>query len=100
MKKNINNILDCFHHIHYSKDGNECVHRCGGKHRKINPKLDYKIDHCSCGKHSINKKVAIGHTINQELKSSEIIIEFNEKCSNGGWHLESGKVRVKKNKKI
>ncbi len=94
MKKNVNNILDCFHHIHYSEDGIEYVHHCGGEHKKINPKFDYEIRHCSCGKHSINKKMATGHTISQKLELTEVIVEFSEKCPDQGWHIESGKSKT------
>lgn len=79
-------ILDYFHHIHHIGGRHE-VHHCGGEHRKVNKKLDYKIKHCSCGKHSINKKKAIGHNFNYD----EIKFVFDEKCLDGGWHIESGK---------
>ncbi len=85
----MNEILSLFHHIHHKIDGHK-VHHCGGKHKKINKRLDYTIRHCFCGKHSINKKVAIGHATNDNLKSLEIKIKFLEKCPWGGWHVESG----------
>lgn len=77
------NILFLFHHIHH-KSGEHEAHHCGGGHKKVN----YKILHCTCGQHRINKKTAIGHGTDQE----EIKIKFMEKCAKGGWHLESGKV--------
>jgi len=86
-------ILDLFHHIHH-KRGRHKVHHCGDTHIRINPKLDYFIKHCSCGKHSINKRTVIGHTINENLELVEIKIKFKEKCPKGGWHIESG-VRAK-----
>ncbi len=76
-------ILYLFHHIHH-KDGKHEVHHCG------NSKVNYKIKHCSCGKHSIDKETAIGHTINEDLKLVEVKVRFFEKCPDGGWHVESG----------
>ena len=80
-------ILDYFHHIHHTSGEHE-VHHCGDSHKKINSKLDYKIEHCSCGKHSINKKEAIGHDWNY----NEVKVAFDEECPDGGWHVESGKI--------
>lgn len=80
-------ILDYFHHIHHINGEHE-VHHCGGKHKKVNKKLNYEIKHCSCGKHSINKKKAIGHNSNYD----EITLVFDEKCPDEGWHIESGKI--------
>lgn len=82
-------VLSLFHHIHHNNGGHE-IHHCGGKHREINPTLDYTIKHCSCGKHTIDKEVAMGHATNGLLKSVEIVVEFSEKCPDGGWHVESG----------
>ena len=82
-------ILSLFHHIHHITDKHE-VHHCGGEHKKINPSLGYNIKHCLCGKHSINKEIAIGHATNMQLEPIEIKIKFLEKCPNGGWHIESG----------
>jgi hypothetical protein len=84
----MSDILDYFHHIHHL-DGEHKVHHCGGEHKKINKKLDYTIKHCSCGKHSINKKQAIGHDFNE----NETNFVFIEKCPAGGWHIESGKIK-------
>lgn len=75
------NILYLFHHIHHSKNKHE-VHHCGRKHKN----LDYTIKHCKCGKHRINRQIAIGHDFNNK----PIKIKFSEKCPNGGWHIESG----------
>lgn len=83
------NILSLFHHFHHN-DGAHSVHHCGGKHKKIDPKIDYTIEHCSCGKHRINKKVAVGHATDKKLQSCEVKISFHEKCPDGGWHVESG----------
>lgn len=79
------NILDLFHHIHHDSDGH-VVHHCGGAHVKINPKLNYNIEHCSCGKHRIDKEAAIGHDFNM----NEVEVIFEEICPTGGWHVESG----------
>lgn len=80
-------ILDYFHHIHHNNGEHE-VHHCGGGHKKIDKKLDYKIKHCFCGKHSIDKKEAIGH----DFDYNEVKFIFDEKCPDGGWHVESGKM--------
>jgi len=80
-------ILALFHHIHH-KNGGHAVHHCGGKHQEINSKLNYNIKHCSCGKHKIDKNTAIGH----DWDMREVTVRFAEKCPDGGWHLESGKI--------
>jgi len=80
-------ILDYFHHIHHTSGEHE-VHHCGGGHKEIDRKLDYEIKHCSCGKHSINKKEAVGH----DFDNNEVEIIFDEECPDGGWHIESGKI--------
>lgn len=85
----MNEIISIFHHIHHLGKKHE-VHHCGGKHCKIDPKVDYIIRHCRCGKHSIDKKLAIGHTTDNRLNKKEIKIKFTEKCPRGGWHIESG----------
>jgi hypothetical protein len=85
----MDNILSLFHHIHH-KDGIHSVHHCGGRHKEIEPKLDYTIEHCSCGKHRIDKEFATGHGIDADLGTPEIKIKFLEKCPDGGWHIESG----------
>ena len=82
-------VLSLFHHIHHNKGRHE-VHHCGGKHKEINPMLDYTIRHCSCGKHAIDKKTAFGHATNGLLEQMELIVDFSEKCPDGGWHVESG----------
>ena len=84
------NILSLFHHIHHNDDGHK-VHHCGGKHVEIDPKLNYTITHCPCGKHSIDMETAIGHATDENLESIEVKIQFQEKCPHGGWHMESGK---------
>jgi len=76
-------ILYLFHHIHHEGKKHE-VHHCGGEHRGLN----YKIEHCKCGKHSINKKEAKGHDFNNNL----VKVKFFEKCSSGEWHIESGRI--------
>ncbi len=88
----VEDILECFHHIHHIENKKHEVHHCGGKHKKINVNLDYKICHCSCGKHSINKKEAIGHSVDENLGIVEIKFRFSKECSDGGWHIESGKI--------
>jgi len=82
-------ILSLFHHTHH-KDNDHETHHCGGKHIEINPKLDYNIKHCKCGKHSIDKEQAIGHATDTNLKPQPVKVKFNEKCPQGGWHIESG----------
>lgn len=84
-------ILTLFHHIHH-KDGRHEVHHCGGEHIKIDPKVDYIIRHCLCGKHSIDKEIAVGHATGEDLKLKEVKIKFTERCPDGGWHIESGKI--------
>lgn len=81
------NIIDYFHHIHH-QNNEHMVHHCGGEHRKIDNELDYKIKHCQCGKHQINIEKAIGH----DFENNKINFIFTEKCPEGGWHLESGKI--------
>jgi len=81
--------IECFHHIHHRKGTHE-VHHCGGKHSVKNPELKYEIRHCSCGKHVINKHVASGH----DFDHNKIKFIFQEKCQDGGWHIESGKTYV------
>lgn len=71
-----------FHHIHHNKGKHE-VHHCGGRHKD----LDYTIKHCKCDLHSINKKQGIGHDFDKPIK-----VKFFEKCPQGGWHIESGKI--------
>lgn len=83
-------ILSLFHHIHHCDDFEHKVHHCGGKHREIDPKVDYTIEHCPCDKHSIDKKSAIGHATSEYLETIEVVLEFTEICPHGGWHLESG----------
>jgi hypothetical protein len=95
---NKDDILSLFHHIHHLNNKHE-VHHCGGKHSAIDPELDYEIKHCKCNKHSINKEVAIGHSVDTNLESVEIKIKFLEQCPDGGWHIESG-VKLKGEEKI
>lgn len=86
----MNEILSLFHHIHHLGRKHE-VHHCGGKHCKIDPGVNYTIRHCKCGKHSIDKKIAIGHVVNGNLNKKEVKIKFTEKCHYGGWHIEGGR---------
>lgn len=81
----MNKILQYFHHIHH-KNNSHKVHHCGGDH----PNSRYQITHCVCGKHSINKKEAIGH----DFSKNKVIIKFLEKCPKGGYHIESGKIKT------
>ena len=85
----MNDILSLFHHIHHNKNTHE-VHHCGGNHVEVNPKLDYTIKHCRCGKHSIDKDKAIGHATGAHLDQIEVVVKFTENCPDGGWHVESG----------
>lgn len=78
-------ILSLFHHIHH-ENGIHSVHHCGGNHEKS----DYNIEHCSCGKHKIDKEFAIGHATSKDINQFEEKIKFLEKCPEGGWHVESG----------
>lgn len=87
-------IIALFHHIHHT-NGEHVVHHCGGKHAEINPKVDYKIKHCACNKHCIDKQKVIGH----DLEFKEIIVNFLEQCPEGGWHIESGIVESGKSLK-
>ncbi|MFA5985993.1 MAG: hypothetical protein WC819_01430 [Parcubacteria group bacterium] len=87
----MSDILSLFHHIHHEGDVHN-VHHCGGKHQAIDPKVNYVIEHCSCGKHAINKQTAIGHATNEFLTPVTCMITFTEKCPDGGWHIESGVV--------
>ena len=82
-------ILSLFHHTHHENREHK-VHHCGRKHKEVNPKLNYTIKHCSCGKHVIDKNFATGHATNEFLESVELVVEFTEKCPGGGWHIESG----------
>lgn len=80
MKKN---LLSLFHHIHHDRNKHE-VHHCGEKHAIANPKLNYVIRHCKCGKHSIGKKIALGHATGKNLDLIEIEIKFSERCPYSG----------------
>jgi len=84
-------VLSLFHHIHH--EGKSAlkheVHHCGGEHIKINPLLNYTITHCKCGKHKINVKEAIGH----DVMSKKVLVVFEESCPEGGWHIESGRIK-------
>lgn len=86
-------LLSLFHHIHHedSKEGENDeheIHHCGGEHKD----LPYTIEHCSHGKHRIDKQEATGHGTESGTDLKEIRVKFGEKCSDGGWHVESGKV--------
>jgi DNA topoisomerase IB len=62
------------------------AHHCGGKHSK------YTIKHCSHDKHSIDEEKAVGHGSDEKANAIEITVSFPEECSDGGWHIESGKI--------
>ncbi len=96
LEKNLkeDNIIYLFHHIHHSLNEHE-VHHCGGLHSG----KDYIIQHCHHGLHRINQKSAIGDTINSKLELQEVKIKFFERCTEGGWHLESGCVDKQLRKK-
>lgn len=92
-KASPDDVLALFHHIHHD-NGVEKVHHCGGAHVKVDPKVNYTIDHCKCGKHSIDKKLAVGHASDPNSADPvEVKIRFTEKCPKGGWHVESGVVK-------
>jgi hypothetical protein len=83
-------VLQYFHHVHQETDPPE-VHHCGGAHVLIDPAVDYVIDHCSCGLHAIDKRVAIGH---DEFHQQRTVC-FSGRCKGdyvGRWHVESGEV--------
>ena len=80
-------LLYLFHHIHHL-DGKHEVHHCGGKH----PGADYEILHCSCSLHRIDQKIAVGDTLSEGLAVKKVKVEFFDKCPEGGWHVESGKL--------
>lgn len=84
-------IVSLFHHIHHSGKSvlNHEVHHCGGKHVKIDSSLTYTITHCKCNKHKIDVKEAIGH----DLISEKTLVVFDETCPEGGWHIESGRIK-------
>lgn len=82
-------ILSLFHHIHH-KEGVHEVHHCGGAHVQIDPTVNYTISHCGCGKHKIDKEIAVGHATGSNLDTEIIDIHFWEICPEGGWHIESG----------
>lgn len=83
-------IENLFHHIHHLEHGEHRVHHCGGEHVKVDPKLNYVIAHCGCGKHRITKQRAIGHATDARLQSIEVAVQFEESCPEGGWHIEGG----------
>ena len=91
MSDNSNNILMLFHHIHH-ENGEHKVHHCGGKHVQFDPAVSYSIEHCSCGKHRIDKETATGHGFDLDGKPPIINVHFTEICPDGGWHVESGVV--------
>jgi len=84
---NKENLICLFHHTHHQDREHE-AHHCGGRHKGVG----YKIRHCVCGLHSINKQTAIGDTINEKLEKKKIKITFTKVCPEGGWHIESGKL--------
>lgn len=84
-------VISLFHHIHHYDEIvlKHEVHHCGGEHVKINPSLNYTITHCKCNKHKIDVKKAIGH----DFMSEKVLVVFEEKCPEGGWHVESGRIK-------
>jgi len=88
---NSEDLLYLFHHIHH-RNGKHETHHCGGKH----PGAYYDIVHCSCGLHSIDQKTTHGDTITEDLQLKKVKLEFFEKCPDGGWHIESGKLSKEK----
>lgn len=93
----ISSLLSIFHHTHHEIDSKgkpvHEVHHCGGEHAKNDPTVDYTIDHCPCGLHTIDKQNATGHATAEDLDLLEVPVRFSEMCPSGsGWHIESGKV--------
>jgi hypothetical protein len=85
-------LLSLFHHIHHTEQAEHEVHHCGGEHAKVDPEVDYKIEHCPCGKHRIDKELAIGHATGGDLDLLKVHVRFKERCPSGGWHIESGEI--------
>ena len=86
-------LLSLFHHLHHSISDRKIeheVHHCGGKHKGKD--INYTISHCSHNKHRIDKEDAIGHGTTHGDDLLAVKIHFTEKCSDGGWHIESGKI--------
>ena len=84
-------LLSLFHHLHHEgKPPKHETHHCGGDHP--DPEIDYTIEHCPCGLHTIDKPEAVGHATRGDLDLLEVTVEFKEKCPDGGWHIESGKL--------
>lgn len=89
-------ILQYFHHRHHSPDGTVVeTHHCGRTHVKSG--LDYLHDHCKCGRHAIDRLLAVGHDENLR----EVVFKFTERCplydpkgslakEGPRWHIESG----------
>jgi hypothetical protein len=76
-----------FHHVHHETSP-PTVEHCGGPHVRIDPRLDYTLEHCACGKHVSDRKCVIGH--DEEMR--EILWYLTEACPSdpSSWHLESG----------
>jgi hypothetical protein len=70
------------HFHHYHEELNWEVHHCGKPHRG----LDYTVEHCIHGLHSIDQKNAKGHDENM----NEVWFRFLGECETGKWHVESG----------
>jgi hypothetical protein len=81
--------LQYFHHVHHDLVPSEVEH-CGGPHAVKFPRLDYTIEHCSCGKHAIDNGLALGH----DLTLRETAWRFVEPCPvlAGKFHMESGSI--------
>jgi len=87
-------ILSFFHYIKHNNGKHEVCHY-GGKPNEMIALSDYAIKHCSCGKHTIDRSTAFGHTTGVLLDTLNVIVEFSEKCPDGGWHVESGTLSSK-----
>jgi len=83
------NLLDLFHHGHHQAGEHEW-HHCGGRHKRVG----YKIKHCACGLHRIDKQMTIGDTVDEKLTGKKVKIKFTAKCLESGWHIESGIVEA------
>lgn len=80
-------VLQHFHHVHHDVFP-PAVEHCGGAHRRIDPRLDYTIEHCECKLHRIDKRRALGHDENM----NEITWRFEAVCPfRPDWyHMEQG----------